>query len=473
MTHWLRHLAARLWISLVIGTAATFGAMILLQPAIGLEAAPVVAAAMMSGVFFVGGWAAGRLGRWRLRRLLSAAEEAERDGLRIAAAALFDRARAALDSFLISPAVRRRRLPALQARLARFHLAGHDGYGARAAFIRRYLMGTPGDTEVAEQWVAALERYGAPAEEELDLAARLAAAHPRHAQIQPALARIYLAQEATDPPALQCYRRVCSGEETPDPGLCHAVAGLLRSSACNAEWARQLVHRFCGAAPPLREPAPLVAPLPSESAASQVRAVAAADPVASDDEDGGLFRMSAFPDEPEDAEETEERPRPRKAATAAIPEGAGRLAAAARRRTAALGAGLRTARWSRPAVLCGLGAVLLAGGLWFCWDDILRLREDTESPPAAALESAPSPVVMERFALQVAAYLKAEHAHKFVDQLKRQGIDAYLTETVSGGKTWYQVRIAPFADRQSARDFGSRLKQKGLIEDFYVTLYSR
>ena len=73
----------------------------------------------------------------------------------------------------------------------------------------------------------------------------------------------------------------------------------------------------------------------------------------------------------------------------------------------------------------------------------------------------------------MAAYLKSEYALKFVDDLKQRGFDAYWIETASGGKTWYQVRISRFSDSQSARDFGARLKQKGIIEDFYVTSYTR
>jgi len=82
-------------------------------------------------------------------------------------------------------------------------------------------------------------------------------------------------------------------------------------------------------------------------------------------------------------------------------------------------------------------------------------------------------VVKDPYTLQVAAYLKSEYALKFVDDLKQRGYDAYWIETASGGKTWYQVRIARFPDPQSARDFGARLKQKGIIEDFYVTNYTR
>ena len=94
--------------------------------------------------------------------------------------------------------------------------------------------------------------------------------------------------------------------------------------------------------------------------------------------------------------------------------------------------------------------------------------------PAAAEPAAAAPaVVRDPYTLQVAAYLKSEYALKFVEDLKQRGHDAYWIETASGGKTWYQVRIAHFPDPQSARDFGARLKQKGIIEDFYVTNYTR
>jgi len=42
-----------------------------------------------------------------------------------------------------------------------------------------------------------------------------------------------------------------------------------------------------------------------------------------------------------------------------------------------------------------------------------------------------------------------------VEDLKKKGLDAYWIETVSGGKTWYQVRIANFPDQQSAREYGA------------------
>jgi cell division septation protein DedD len=95
------------------------------------------------------------------------------------------------------------------------------------------------------------------------------------------------------------------------------------------------------------------------------------------------------------------------------------------------------------------------------------------APPVAALPSGPAPAAPDQFALQVAAYLRQDYALKLVDDLKKKGLKAYWIETASSGKTWYQVRIAPFPDPQSAREFGRDLKWRGVIDDFYVTSASR
>jgi hypothetical protein len=119
-----------------------------------------------------------------------------------------------------------------------------------------------------------------------------------------------------------------------------------------------------------------------------------------------------------------------------------------------------------------IAAGAAAGGIWLFVNAGDGFFRPAAIPTAAEPAAAPA-VVKDPYTLQVAAYLKSEYALKFVDDLKQRGYDAYWIETASGGKTWYQVRIAHFPDPQSARDFGARLKQKGIIEDFYVTNYTR
>ena len=160
MNHFLRHAAARLWITLLIGAAASLWALPLLPPQIGLEAAPVLAAVLLAAFFFAVGWAANRLGLAWVRRWVRSAGRAERDGLHVEAEAAFRRALSVLDSFLVSPAVRRRNLPPLTARLARFYLARPRGGAETEELIAGYLAAHPGDEEVAEQWVLRVEHRG-------------------------------------------------------------------------------------------------------------------------------------------------------------------------------------------------------------------------------------------------------------------------------------------------------------------------
>jgi septal ring-binding cell division protein DamX len=93
-----------------------------------------------------------------------------------------------------------------------------------------------------------------------------------------------------------------------------------------------------------------------------------------------------------------------------------------------------------------------------------------EMPVAEKVEKAPE-IITDPFTLQVAAYLKPGYAKKYVGQLKKQNLDAYWREAISGDKKWYQVRIAHFPDKKSARDFGESLKAKGIIDDYYVANY--
>ena len=85
------------------------------------------------------------------------------------------------------------------------------------------------------------------------------------------------------------------------------------------------------------------------------------------------------------------------------------------------------------------------------------------APPPVEAPPPPMP-----YTLQVAAYLKPEHAERYLESLKKQAIDAYVIQAHGNDKTWYQVRIAHFPDKATARTYGSSLKEKGIIEDFYV-----
>jgi len=94
-------------------------------------------------------------------------------------------------------------------------------------------------------------------------------------------------------------------------------------------------------------------------------------------------------------------------------------------------------------------------------------------PTVEEIETPQVVEVTDPFTLQVAAYLKTEHAEKYVQQLKAQSLDAYWTVAQSATRKWYQVRVSHFADKDSARAYGEDLKAKGIIDDFYVANYQR
>lgn len=137
-------------------------------------------------------------------------------------------------------------------------------------------------------------------------------------------------------------------------------------------------------------------------------------------------------------------------------------------------AGVRRHPGMRRALVLTLIAGAGAGVGWMVLNRIDVFEPDPASAPPVGLPASPASVAAaDQFALQVAAYLRQDYALKLVEDLKKKGLKAYSVETASSGKTWYQVRIAPFPDPQAARDFGRDLKWRGVIDDFYVTSASR
>ena len=73
------------------------------------------------------------------------------------------------------------------------------------------------------------------------------------------------------------------------------------------------------------------------------------------------------------------------------------------------------------------------------------------------------------FTIQVAAYLKEAHADQYVRALKQQGIDARIKQTGGGGRTWYLIQVSEFEDKTAAAAYGTDLKTRNMIEDFFVS----
>jgi hypothetical protein len=463
VTHFLRHTAVCLWLALLLAGGAGLWLMPALQAVAGLEALPFAAAGMLALAFVGVGWAGTRLGLRRVRRGLQAAEAELRA------------ARAALDRPWVSAAARRRVAPGVGARLARLYLAGGRLDDRGAAFLNAYLRHVPEDEEAAEGWAAQAELRGGLTEEQQELAGRLVACHPDNALIARVAARLFLLLERRDYDALQCYRRVRAGGRAAPEELRAGLARVL-GPADGAETAKGPVA-VPGAIP--AEARPSVRP--AERSPERAEPPPARE---EREEPEPPFRMSA-PAETEVEEEEPQRPG-RRAPGAAVREGlraaGARLSAWRRAWSARRPAALRGAQslWRTLAARHVLGAAVVAGlGAILVWlvatamDDYVSRPSEAPATAEAPAAEPPPAITDDPYTLQVAAYLKQELALRRVEELKRKGLEAYWTETSSGGKVYYQVRISHFRDQQSARDFGRSLKGKGLIEDFYVTNYVR
>jgi hypothetical protein len=463
VVHLLKHAAASVWLATLLGAGLGLAAYAALRPNGGGVAPPAAMALLLALLVAAAGRVFDRVGIGRLRRRMRAAAAAERSGLMAEAEAEMRAALAALDSFLVAPRTRRRHLPAVAGRLARLYLARGLQDPAADAFVHAYLDRYPGDAEAAELWAAWVAGGEAAADRHEELAGKIGAAHPGNAAIQRGLARFFLTLERTDYAALKAYRRLWDSGAAP-PEFRASLAALLRREGCRDEWSREVIRQA--------GPQPAAGPAPAPARALPETAAAAAPPAKGlpsrrTEEAWEPFRIRL------DAEEEPAAEEPLPASGRPFAQAVRARLASARqraRRAAARLAALPAPALLRAALLVA-GISAAAGAGWW-----LAGRPDAPAPapaakgPTAAGEPAesPPPAVTGPFTLQVAAYLKAEYAVKLVEELKRRGLDAYWTETASGDKRWYQVRISHFPDAAAARDFGRSLKQQGVVEDFYV-----
>ncbi len=113
--------------------------------------------------------------------------------------------------------------------------------------------------------------------------------------------------------------------------------------------------------------------------------------------------------------------------------------------------------------------ILGAVSLWmigFMYNTISHLRA---SKAVDEIEVIIEKKIPKPFTIQVAAYLKASHADKYLKVLEQQNVDARIKKTDGGGKIWYLVQVSEFADKEDATAYGNQLKQKNIIEDFFVS----
>ncbi len=429
---------------------------------------------VLFGLAFVGlGWLSDRVVRTQFAPLIQEAEILERGGMAAEAEQAFDRALTLLDSLLVSPRRRRHYLRVLGERMARFYTARAEKNNRAYMWIERYLKANPADGAIAAAWLKDMEGRTRWGQARQDLAARIGEACRDDRPTQATLARIYIRTGRTDFPALQTYQQVLSAPEDADDALIADMAELFTREGRADELALQTYVRAArqGAlTPDLR--CGLAACLRWTRGAERHRArLAQARRIVGPIEAQELERVSSGfvpPTGSFDPAVGTDRPAVRlRSGIARVLERCrtiGRRLAQSARKVAV---GVKTPYWRR------LGQTALIGGLVISAVALIfstagHLVKSPPPTPAAneIVKEAPAP-----YTLQVAAYLKPEHAERFIKILKTRGQDAYRIEVPRQQKTWYQVRLGRFRTKEAARSHGHRLKAEGIIDDFYVANY--
>ena len=483
MNQALRHLTVRIWFSLLIGGLICLWLLPYIQGRIGIEWALLPVALIFMLVYFGLGWISTQWGVKSVIRLVRQAGVCERDGMYAEAELFFRNAMSVFDSFLISPFVKRKKSSRLAARVARFYLARPDKHLESESFLMTYLYDHPEDEEAAETWINQIETRGGLKEEHQELAYRIGTAQSHNDTIQNVLARFFVLMERTDFSALQTYRRILDRHDQVPPQFVDHLADLFFRERRTDEWALKVYLQAFGR---------------DENSRKLLRGIAACLRLTPETErnrhllqrarsylegfdDLQLKQMSSGfkPPEPPPPPPKRRRGPGMGAAAGQLLQNFGQgfirgVHSAALWVLEMVKSIQRLFKQSRSArrvfaatVLVGLSAIIAV----LIINTIGHLTRTQKSADAKKVPAAV--VVTDPFTIQVAAYLKPEYAHRYVAQLKKQGLDAYWTEAASGNKHWFQVRVSHFKDKDSARAYGESLKARGIIDDYYVANYQR
>ena len=478
MLSFMKHIAVRIWLTVLLGGVACLWVLPSFQSRIGLQWVSLPVALILVTAFLLIGWVSTRWGLGSVDRLIHEAGVFERDGMVSQAENRFRRALAVFDSFLISPLVKKQKSGALTGRVARFYLARARKTYDSEIFLVSYLQSNPQDEEVAENWIQQVESRGGLKEEHQDLAYLIGSAHPKNRIIQSVLARFYLTLERTDFPALQTYRRVLTAEQQLPVDFLKNLAALFLRERRADEWALAIYLKTIEESDHrpeiLRGIAACVRWISlTECTKPQLKqAYAYLDGI----DPAEIKKMGAGfkPPVPLADQQAVQRSIQKRASflqtsgavlqtfyedVTAMPVWIYRQIGSAVRWTL-------QSKKSRQVLTVVLLAGLSAAVVVLVINTVGHLVK-TEPLVAQKIEKAPEKIT-DPFTLQVAAYLKPVYAKKFVEKLKKQGLDAYWREAISANKKWYQVRVSHFPDKKSARDFGESLKSKGIIDDYYI-----
>lgn len=476
----LRHLALRLWVTAIIGGAVCLVLLPLWPPAIGSIWGIITALAVLGGSYGAVGWAMNRRGIAGLRRLIKEATIWERAGRAEKAHSAFFRAVAYFDSFWLSPLCRRRGEEMITGRLTRFYLSLSSPGRQGRKVIRTYLARHPEDVTVAQSWLEKLLAVRSRDPLDHELAASIARTLDYEKRIALLLVQLYISADRTDFEALQTYRQLWEEQHKLPEDLVRSLAQLLLSDAILSDWALQVYLKgyelgdyqcLTAIAECLRNLTQHPGNRRDWLAAETF--VASADPMLIRNWEQPVKSVGLAGLAPKGTAATGLRPSPLKSAGRSamrvlIRSKDSFVALVVQTRKAASAGFVAIRRFVHPHhILAVTGVVIIVVSA------IIALSRPLKSPPPPP----PVPVIVEQpvqevlpkpFTIQVAAFIKTGDADHFVDQLKKQGLEAFATVAAGSNRTWHQVKISHFETRRQAQEYGEALKSRGVIDDFYV-----
>lgn len=483
MGYLLKHMAVRLWTSLVVGGLAALLVLPFLAGAVGPGWMIVPGAGLLAVAYWFSGVAFAAMGRRRLMRLLGEATVWDRAGMSREVRQALVRAAATVDSFLFSPLSRRAPSRRLLAQMARFQMAQTEPDPSFDAIVSAYLHAFPRDRDAAIKWLDSVLAGRAVTRQSHDIAARIGGAHQEDPIIGRMLAQFYLAERRCDFAALQAYRQVVDAVEPMSNSILGNLADLFLAeprvdhlalkvylqayergvrdkrllpgiAAC-----RRMIHPGPLTSPQLEKADTVLMGIDTSRRNSMAAAFLPERTNAGPGRPARLRRIR-WPSFGLIATE----------ASAGLGRLASRITARISRQLRAFWSGLWSPQVKSKLKWAAMALFIIAVG-WLVVNTAMHLAETFKT-----VEKAPLPAeipVTDPFTLQVAAYVRESDARRYVDQLKGQGVDAYWTRASGSSKTWYQVRISHFTTKAAARAVGEDLKKRQLIGDYYVANYKR
>ncbi|THB80082.1 MAG: SPOR domain-containing protein [Desulfobacteraceae bacterium] len=415
----IRNLCVRLWTTLFLGIPMIIALAPVMATSISGQLLVLIELIMVIILFFGIDFLLDRIGRAMIANLLREGETWERSGILGKSEQSYIKAIRIFDTFLLSPFGARKLITHLTRTLSRFMLMSNRESEHFTNVADTYLRLNPRDVDLSLLWLKSLFKRKEISPRQEDLLGRIANTHLESKKILPVLTRVFLGLKRKDFTAQTIYQRAL-GSPALKRHFGDQIQALIRMDEPLGHQAA--IHHFEAMDHPKTTQLNL-----------RDKAIALKNKTAE-------FVISIL-----------------NACTAAMSFVILGLSSAVEY--------IKSHEQVRLYLKAGIMGVLGVFLVIFVINTVSHLSPQKVPPK----EPVPIEIVLPKpFTIQVAAYLKQDHAEQYVQRLKKNDINARIRMTDGGGKTWYLVMVSEFDDKKSAADYGRSLKSKGIISDFFV-----